>query len=273
VLLLAIACLAATGAAAPAGSKGHFDSAKAWSFLRWQVALGPRPAGSAPSRRLAARLVKLLPGARYQEVPGGLRNVLYTVRGHNASNVVVIGTHYDTKDIPGFVGANDGASGVAVLLQLARTLRPYTARPTIVFAFFDGEEEPRGHPESQFERYGLRGSTVAARAFKSADAMILLDMVGDRNLLIPPEASSEAELYRKIQVAAHKAGYGSVFSGPSTGTILDDHTPFERRGVRAVDLIDFTNPCWHQTCDDLAHVSPKSLDAVGETMYRFLGRS
>ena len=269
LLVLALAC--ATGiAGARAALPSRFDSGRAWSFLRWQVAFGPRPAGSPASRKLAARIVKLLPGARYQKVPGGLRNVLYTVRGRNGSQVVVLGAHYDTKDIAGFVGANDGASGVAVLLQLARTLRPFTARATVVFAFFDGEEEPAGRPGDQFERYGLRGSTVAARAFKNANAMILLDMVGDRDLSIPRESSSDLGLYDKVRDAARKVGHASVFPGTTTGGILDDHTPFQRRDVRALDVIDFTYPCWHQPCDDLAHVSPRSLDAVGETMARFL---
>src|SRR5512134_3534156 len=86
----------------------RFDSSAAWRLLKWQVDLGPRPAGSAASRRLARRFRRLLPRGRYQPVPGGLRNVVGRVPGRSGGYVVV-GAHYDTKDIPGFVGANDGA--------------------------------------------------------------------------------------------------------------------------------------------------------------------
>ena len=110
-------------------------------------------------------------------MPGGLRNVIGTVRGREPGYIVV-GAHYDTKDIPGFVGANDGASGTAVVAQLARTIRAQP-RHTIQFIFFDGEESPRGTPDADFERAGLRGSKVAAPRFRDARAMVLLDFVGD----------------------------------------------------------------------------------------------
>src|SRR6185503_8401087 len=138
----------------------RFDGAKAFSLLRRQVELGPRPAGSPESRRLARLLRRIVPRGRFQEVPGGLRNVIGTVRGREPGYVVV-GAHYDTKDIRGFVGANDGASGTAVAAQLARTIR--RPRHTVHFIFFDGEESPRGAPEGEFEKRGLRGSKVAAK--------------------------------------------------------------------------------------------------------------
>ena len=127
-----------------------------------------------------------MPRGRYQEVPGGLRNVIGTVRGREPGYIVV-GAHYDTKDIPGFVGANDGASGTAVVAQLARTIR--RPRHTIHFIFFDGEESPRGASDAAFEEEGLRGSKVAAAAFSEARAMVLLDFVGDRELTIRARAT------------------------------------------------------------------------------------
>jgi glutaminyl-peptide cyclotransferase len=253
--------------AAGANGRGRFDERQAFTFLRWQVALGPRPAGSAPSRRLAARLVRLLPGARYQAVPGGLRNVLFTVRGRDPKRVVVLGAHYDTKDLPDFVGANDGASGTAVVFQLARTLRPRTVRPTVVFAFFDGEESPDG---TDFESGGMRGSKVAARTYRHAEAMILLDMIGDRDLRISREAGSDRRLWTRVESAARRTGHGGVFADDLHATILDDHVPFARLGVPSIDLIDFDFRCWHKTCDDLSAVLPRSLDAVGETVRSFL---
>lgn len=263
VLLLAVALCAAlvTGSDA-ARHPDRFDSRRAFAFLRWQVELGPRPAGSAESRALSARLVKLLPGARYQPVPGGLRNVVYTVRGRDPKRYVVVGAHYDTKDYPGFVGANDGASGTAVVLELARALRPRVVRPTVVFVFFDGEEAPG---DSSFEQNGTRGSRVAAQAYGRAQAMVLLDMIGDRSLAIPKEQGSNERLFARVRASASRLGVGRVFAG-RTVTILDDHVPFARAGVPSVDLIDFTFPCWHKPCDDLTAVSAASLDVVGETV-------
>jgi glutaminyl-peptide cyclotransferase len=257
----------ADGAPAPAPKVDRFDSAAAWRLLVDQVELGPRPAGSEASRRLAARLKELVPRGRYQRVPGGLRNVIGTVRGRERGYVVV-GAHYDTKDIPGFVGANDGASGTAVVAQLARTIR--RPRHTIHFVFFDGEESPRGTPDSDFERYGLRGSKVAAPRFRDARAMVLLDFVGDRSLSIPREGNSSAGLWRRLRAAAKRVGAGRVFGPGVQNGVVDDHVPFLGEGVPAIDLIDFSFPCWHETCDDLGAVSQRSLDATGETVHELL---
>jgi glutaminyl-peptide cyclotransferase len=251
-------------------SVDRFDSERAFAWLERQVALGPRPAGSRASRRLARRLRRALPHARYQRVPGGLRNVIGKVRGRQPDRLVVVGAHYDTKDIPGFVGANDGASGTAVVVQLARELRPRQLRPTVAFVLFDGEESPAGAPDADFERQGLRGSRVAARAYDEAESMILLDFVGERGLRIPREQGSDERLWARLRRAARRAGVAQVFPAETQGAILDDHIPFTRRGVPAIDLIDFDFPCFHRTCDDLDVVSERSLDAVGETVLELL---
>ena len=245
----------------------RFDSAAAWRLLEYQVELGPRPAGSEPSRRLARRLRRLLPRGRFQPVPGGLRNVVGTVRGRERGYVVV-GAHYDTKDFPGFVGANDGASGTAVLTMLARTIK--RPRHTIRFVLFDGEESPRGSDDADFYADGLRGSKVAARSFRDARAMVLLDFVGDKRLRIPREANSNPALWARLRRAARSVGAGATFPDATEGAILDDHIPFQRVGVPAIDLIDFDFACFHRPCDDLSAVSERSLDAVGETVLRML---
>jgi glutaminyl-peptide cyclotransferase len=256
--------------AAPARPRvERFDSAAAWRLLREQVELGPRPAGSEASRRLAARLRELLPRGRYQPVPGGLRNVIGTVRGRQRGYIVV-GAHYDTKDIDGFVGANDGASGTAVVTQLARTVR--RPRHTIHFILFDGEESPRGTPDSEFLTFGLRGSRVAARRFAEARAMVLLDFVGDKRLSIPREGYSDERLWARLRAAARRVGAASSFPDATQGTVQDDHLPFLEEGVPAIDLIDFEFPCWHKTCDDLSAVSERSLDATGETVLELIRR-
>jgi peptidase M28-like protein len=270
VVLLALAgCGAEEAADEPQRPVDRFDSAAAWKLLREQVDMGPRPAGSETSRRLAERLREQLPEGRFQPVPGGLRNVIGRVPGRG-DRYVVVGAHYDTKDVPGFVGANDGASGTAVAVQLARELKPRTLRRTVVFALFDGEESPRGTPDAQFEERGLRGSKVAAPELRDARAMILLDFVGDRDLSIPREGYSDAGLWRRLRAAARAAGAESAFPAAISGAVADDHLPFLEEGVPSIDLIDFTFPCWHRRCDDLSAVSERSLDQTGETVLRLL---
>ena len=272
VTLLAILAGAAgwgDGRSRAAARPDRFDERPAWTFLKRQVALGPRPAGSQTSRELADILRRSIPNGRFQAVPGGLRNVVGTIPGRNPRRKVVLGAHYDTKDLPGFVGANDGASGTAVVRQLARTIRPRQLRPTLIVVFFDGEEAPRGK-DAQFERYGLRGSKVAARAFRSSEAAIVLDFVGDRELAIPRDRFSSRRLWGRLRAAAQRTGFAGHFPAREQGAVLDDHVPFIRAGVPAIDLIDFDFDCWHMPCDHLTAVSPQSLNAVGETMMAFL---
>jgi glutaminyl-peptide cyclotransferase len=243
----------------------RFDSAAAWRLLEYQVDLGPRPAGSETSLRLARRLRRLLPRGHFEPVPGGLRNVVGTVRGREPGYIVA-GAHYDTKDLPGFVGANDAASGTAIVTQLARTIR--RPRHSIKFILFDGEESPRD--SDNFYRDGLRGSKVAARRYRDARAMVLLDFVGEKGLRIPREGYSNGRLWGRLRRAARRVGAGEVFPAGLQGAIQDDHLPFLEQGVPAIDLIDFDFDCFHRACDDLSVVSESSLDAVGETVLNLL---
>jgi glutaminyl-peptide cyclotransferase len=257
----------------PPAKVDRFDAKAAYELVREQVELGPRPAGSKPSRVLAERLRRMLPNGRFQPVGGGLRNVVGRVPGRNPKRVVIVGAHYDTKEIPGFVGAVDGGSGTAVVAQLARTIKPRELRPTVVFLMFDGEEAPAGKPDDQFVRYGIRGSKAAAPRYKHAEAMILLDFVGNKGLRIPREDYSNNGLWQRLRAAARAVGVGKVFPAADLGGgIQDDHLPFIEQGVPSIDLIDFDFPCWHRTCDDLSKVSARSLDASGETVYELLRR-
>ena len=253
----------------PRASSRAFDSRAAYNSVKRQVELGPRPAGSPQSKVLAERLRKALPGGRFQAVPGGLRNVIGVVPG-KTKRVVVVGAHYDTKDIPGFVGANDGAAGTAVMVQLARTIKPRTLKPTLVFIAFDGEESPAGAADADFARTGLRGSKVAAKRYKDASAMVLLDFIGQRGVRLMADASADADLWAKVRKAGRAAGVGRVFPSDVQGSVQDDHTPFLKQGVPAVDLIDFDYACFHRTCDNLAQIHEPSLDATGETMMKLL---
>ena len=274
VLLVVAGVLIATGTFSDEEHPGkgaarvdRFDGPAAFRLLRMQVAMGPRPAGSRTSRQLAERLRKMLPRGRFQPVPGGLRNVIGTVPGRDPDRYVVVGAHYDPKEIPGFVGANDGAGGTAAVVQLARQLRPRTIGPTVHFILFDGEESPGPGEGIDFEDKGLRGSKVAAKEFKDAEAMILLDFVADKRLSIPHEGSSDPPLWDRLRKSAQEAGVGSYFPDKEGQEIVDDHTPFlDGQGIPSIDVIDFDFPCWHKTCDNLSAVSERSLDASGEAV-------
>jgi Zn-dependent M28 family amino/carboxypeptidase len=266
--LAAAALLVSTPAPRP--TVDRVDEQAAWARLVRQVKLGPRPAGSATSRKLAGELKTALPRGTFQKVPGGLRNVVGFVRGRDASRTVVVGAHYDTKDLPGFVGANDGASGTALVVELARTIKPKQLRPSVVFILFDGEESP--DDAQDFMTTGLRGSRAAAPRYKHAEAMILLDFVGDRDLSLPREGYSDPALWNRLRAAARRVGTAAVFPPTTQLAIADDHLPFQKLGVPSIDLIDFDYACWHRTCDNLSRVSMRSLDAVGETVFELLRR-
>ena len=203
-------------------------------------------------------------------------NVVGRIPGRERGTVVV-GAHYDTKDIPGFVGANDGASGVALLLELARDLPRRLDGPSIDLVFFDAEESPRGvsfviggdRGSSQFVRYAQDGGKQGSPPLSLIRAMVLFDMVGDCDLAVPLEANSDPGLYQLFAGAASSISPNNS-SAPFTGTapgVLDDHTPFIQAGVPAVDLIDFDygpgNAWWHTRQDNLRHVCAQSLGDVG----------
>ena len=248
----------------------RFDGTRAFAELRRQVEMGPRPAGSAASRRLAARIRRALPNGRYEQVPGGLRNIVGHLPGSKPA--VVVAAHYDTKAIPGFVGANDGAGGTAAVLELARVLRRMqrpAGAPELRFVFFDGEEATDDNAD--FYRSGLRGSRAyASRHAGELRALVLLDFVADKKLRIPREEGSDKQLWSRLRAAARRVGAQSAFPVRTQPQIIDDHTPFTRDGVPAIDLIDFDFPCWHKRCDDMSAVSKRSLDVSGEAVLELL---
>ncbi len=271
--LLVAGCGTAASGRSGSGRTVDFDTAAAMRLVRSQVAYGPRPAGSPALRRLARRLRKELPHGRFEPVGHGLRNVVGSVIGRYPRRIVVVGAHYDTKALPGYLGAVDGASGTAVTVQLARSIHPRELRPTVVFVLFDGEESPPGPPETpaDFVSRGLRGSKVAARALREAKAMILLDLVGNRHLRLPRERISDRQLWSKLRDAAGHVDAGGAFPDATTDTELyDDHYPFARAGVPSIDLIDFDFACWHQLCDNLSQVSPRSLGESGRAVLALL---
>jgi len=272
--LLAAAALSACGGAAATGpSVDRFDARRAFADLRAQVALGRRPAGSAASRALAERLKARLPRGRFEAVPGGLRNVVGVLPGRGRP--ILVGAHYDTKDIPGFVGANDGAGGVAAVLELSRALGHgrRACEREIRFVMFDGEESPAGSPDAAFLRDGLRGSKAYAAAHADElAAVVVVDFVADKDLAIRRESGSSAALWRLLRDSARRAGTIDAFPAGTGGRILDDHTPFAERGVPAIDLIDFDYPPFHTPEDTLDKVSARSLDQAGEALVEMVQR-
>jgi Zn-dependent M28 family amino/carboxypeptidase len=250
----------------------RFDSDAAWRLVKQQVAVGQRPAGSPQLRRLAERLRRMLPGGRFEPVPGepGLRNVVGTLAGSTPG--IVIGAHYDTLVKPkGFVGANNGAAGTAIVVGVARALaRADVAAGSrqVRFVLFDGEEPAAGLPEESRDFYhsGLRGSRAYVKTHRGDTAfMVLLDYVGNKGLRLPREDSSSIELWSRLRSAARRVGALRLFPDLSGEDIVDDHSPFLRAGVPAVDLIDWRYH-GHSLSDGLDKLSPASLDAVGETV-------
>jgi glutaminyl-peptide cyclotransferase len=262
-----------------------FDADRALADLEAQVEIGPRPSGSSASRETARLIADRLREAGVLEVQiqRPYANVVGWIQG-SEPGAVVVGAHYDTKDaIPGFVGANDGASGVAVVLELARALPLQVDGPDIRLALFDAEE-PRGN--RPFDLDGARGSRqyveLARRgggqgSAPRADirAMVLFDLVGDCELEIPLEANSDPALYALFAAAAEeRTGSPEPFEG-RTSAVGDDHLPFVEAGIPALDLIDFDfgpgpspGAWWHTDRDTLDKVCAESLDAVGEAALR-----
>jgi glutaminyl-peptide cyclotransferase len=256
----------------PATHASRFDAPAAYRLAALQVRYGQRPAGSPQLRRLAGVLRPKLPGGHFEAIPGEpkLRNVVGVLPGRKPA--IVVGAHYDTLVKPdGFVGANNGAAGSAIVIQLARDLarvkRPPNARE-VRFVLFDGEEPAAGLPEEQKDFYdaGLRGSRAdAARNARTTKAMILLDYVGNKGLRLPREETSSPQLWAQLRAQAKRVGVASVFPDSTETPITDDHTPYLRAGVPAIDLIDWSYP-GHQNTDTLDKLSVRSMDAVGESV-------
>jgi glutaminyl-peptide cyclotransferase len=264
--------LTAGAPAATAPAPDRFDAKRAWSLVRMQLDYGQRPAGSPQLQTLARRLRSRLPNGHFEALAGepGLRNVVGTIPGTRPG--IVIGAHYDTlADPKGFVGANNGAAGTAVVVEVARALARAKLKPgghEIRFVLFDGEEPPSGLPEETADFYdsGLRGSRAYVKAHPTRTAaMVLLDYVGNKGLRIPREGYSTPGLWRQLRSAARAVGTLDYFPNATGSSFLDDHSPFLRSGARAIDLIDPDYP-GHDLSDRIDKLSKGSLDGVGETI-------
>jgi glutaminyl-peptide cyclotransferase len=260
-----------------------FDGARAWADLQRQVGFGPRPSGTPALAKTRQYILDQLKasGIRGQEqpftaaTPAGpvaMANVIGTIPGRRAERIV-LASHYDTKRAPfRFVGANDGASSTAALLELGRALARSQPTFTIELLFFDGEEAVNWDWAGTDNTYGSRYYVQAAQkagTLGSIKALVLLDMIGDRDLLIRREAYSTPWLVDIIWAAAARLGHGATFINEPFA-VEDDHINFVRAGVPAADVIDLDNPTWHTAQDDLEHVSQKSLQMVGDVILEAL---
>jgi glutaminyl-peptide cyclotransferase len=257
-----------------------FDSKRAWDHLQKQVSFGPRPSGTPAIVQTRRYIIDQLKAAGIESkeqmfiamTPLGevsMANVIATIPGKRRERLV-LASHFDTKLYREFrfVGANDGASSTAALLELGRVLKQRQNEFTIELLFLDGEEARMTEWRGLDNTYGSRHYVDAARkanTLSTLKALVLLDMIGDRDLKIRRDANSTPWLVDSLWAAAAKLGHSGTFSNELT-TIEDDHVPFLRAGVPAVDIIDLENPTWHTPQDTLDFVSARSLQIVGDVV-------
>jgi len=274
--LLLAGCKQETAALSPS-----FDGENALRLAAEQVAFGPRYPGSpghASERAWIADQLQQLGWQvdqacfTYRDVE--LCNIFASRRSGTRAPLVLLGAHYDTRRVADsdpaqpempVPGANDGASGVAVLLELARVMQPSQLAYDVRLAFFDGEDQGRldGWPWSV-------GAEHAAENLPDRPlAVIVVDMVGDRDLQLYREQNSDPALAEDLWQVARTAGFAGFIDLPKHA-IIDDHLPFARRGIPAVDVIDIEYTAWHTTQDTLDKLSPGSLYQVGRTLQLWL---
>jgi Zn-dependent M28 family amino/carboxypeptidase len=264
----------------PTPAPGQFDGEQAYQRVLEQCGFGPRPPGSINLQLLGDRILDTVQSYGwsteiqefvYQEVP--LRNL---VADKGSGPLVILGAHYDTRpfadhDPPEtqsqyILGANDGASGVAVLLELARVLDvdrvPYHVR----LVFFDAEDSGRlnGWP------FSVGAEHYAEALDEEPTYVIVVDMVGDQDQKLYWEGYSDPGLNQEIWQVAAELGYAEQFIPQVRWQIIDDHLPFVDKGWTAIDIIDFEYPHWHTTQDTADKVSEESLMRIGRVLEVFL---
>jgi glutaminyl-peptide cyclotransferase len=259
--------------------ESHFAGQQAYQHVLKQVEFGPRYVGSDGGQRTAEYIAQELSlhgwATETQE---------FTFRGVVGRNVVgskgggplfVLGAHYDTRSIADrdpldpsqpVPGANDGASGVAVLLELARTLDINIIDAEIWLAFFDAEDQGGigGWP------FSVGATFMAEHLAERPEAVVVVDMVGDAEQEIFIEQNSDPQLSSTLWAIAEQLGYRQYFPPERGLAIIDDHLPFIQQGIVAVDIIDIDYPYWHTTMDTPDKVNPESLERVGRVLETWL---
>ena len=277
-MIRALACvvLALQAVAAPP----KFDSGRAWEHLRRLVAFGPRPSGS-PAIEATRKYIREQLGAAGltateqawdQQTPIDkvrMANLVATIPGARKERIVFAG-HYDTKLYRQFrfVGASDGGSSAAFLLELARVLKTRRNALTIELLFLDGEEARLPEWHGTDNTYGSRHYVDLAKrdgSLTTLKAMVLVDMIGDRDLSMRRDTNSTPWLTDILWREAKRQHLDDNVIADST-KIEDDHLPFLAAGVPAVDIIDLDYEAWHTAADTLDAVSARSLQVVGDVV-------
>lgn len=258
-----------------------FDGGVAYQHIVEQVALGPRPTGSEANRQTAEYIMGHVAGFGWR-----IETQEFVYRGTAVRNIIaragqgpvaIIGAHYDTRRqadndpdpelrTQPVSGANDGASGVAVLLELARVLDQKRLKNEVWLTFFDAEDN------GGLDGWGyIIGSSYMANSLSVRPEMVVIvDMIGDADQQIYIERTSTKWLVERIWNIAAELGYAEYFIPTEKYSIVDDHTPFLQLGIPAVDLIDFDYPYWHTTQDTLDKTSPEALERVGRVVQALL---
>jgi glutaminyl-peptide cyclotransferase len=269
--------------APPPDTTGGFDGKRAYDQVAKQVSFGPRPPGSAAIARLQEYLEAELQsyGCAVEtdsfsaDTPDGrvpMKNLLVKIPGEKPG-IILLGTHYDTKKMANFVGADDAGSSTAVMMELARLLcKQPPGRYSVWIAFFDAEEAFNTEWHDPDNTYGSR--QMAAQLAQTGDlpkvkAFILADLVGGRNSHFRRDPESTKWVVDLVWSVAARLGYSSVFLSQEGGPGGDDHLSFTRRNVPSVDIIDLDFnevPYWHTTKDTLENISPKTLAITGHTI-------
>ena len=284
VLIAPIVPMVAAGWLALAAQAHEFSGARAMEDTRKIVAFGPRPPGSAALRNLRAYVVEQLKpdGCEVAQdsftgrTPGGavaMVNIIARFPGKSGRAVVFTG-HYDTKLKPlvRFVGADDGGSSTAFLLEMAEALQGAPRKDDVYLVWFDGEEAIREEWTAEDSLYGSRHLAerwAADSTLSRIKALINVDMIGEKDLDILDEQNSSPTLRKLIWSTAERLGYGKYFLKDGFATD-DDHMPFVHMGVNAVDLIDFDKTYWHTPEDTIDKLSAHSFEVVGTVLMEVL---
>ena len=274
---------AATFPPAPAPeTTGGFDGARAYKHVEQLVAIGPHSAGSAGIRRAQDYIIGQLKSfgcpVELQDfhapsTPVGdvaMKNILVKIPSANP-NIILYGSHYDTKRMDNFVGADDAGSSTGVLLELARLLCARKNAATIWLAFFDGEEDFNTNwaDDNTYGSRDLAASLALSGELRRVKAMILVDMVGPTNPVFRRESNSTPWLTEILWSTAARLGYGKVFIN-DRADVEDDHLSFLKRDIPSADIIDLDVPYWHTTQDTLDKVDPRTLAITGHVLIESL---
>jgi glutaminyl-peptide cyclotransferase len=258
-----------------------FNGARAYEFTAKAVGFGPRPPDSAANHKLQAYILAQLKTrgcaisedsfvAKAPQGPVPMKNIICKFPGQSGKAIVFSG-HYDTKTIPGFVGANDGGSSTGFLLEMGEALAGSVRKDDVYLVFFDGEEA-YGEWSDANSLYGSRHLAekwAEDGTLRKVKALINVDMIGDKELSLAWNSGSSPALQMLVWGTAARMGYAENF--PHTGGVTgDDHVPFIDRGVQALDLIDFEGDFWHTTRDTMDKLGVKSFQILGNVLMTVL---